>query len=81
MWLSARLRTVISRAVLVVSGTPAYAGTAVTADTPGTTSNDDRGLGARRGLVGTGRVEPRVAREQPDDPLLAGRVPDDELGS
>ncbi len=37
---SARLSTVTSRDVRVVSGTPAYAGTAVTELIPGTTSND-----------------------------------------
>ena len=50
-----------SREVRVVSGTPAYAGTAVTELTPGTTSNETSGLGARRRLLGTGRIDPRVA--------------------
>ena len=65
----------------VVSGIPAYAGTAVTELTPGTISNPTAAFAHRRCLLGAGRVHERVTGDQPDDAQPALGLLDDDLGA
>ena len=50
-----------------MTGIPAEAGTADSADTPGTTSNGDAGLGQRERLLAAAAEDERVAALQPHD--------------
>ena len=60
---------------------PAYAGTAVIDETPGTTSNGIPAFAHAGRLLGAGGVEERVAVEQPDDAAAALRGLHDEPGT
>ena len=76
--------TANSRWSLLVTGMPAYAGTAVAAETPGTTSKPTPALTTGLRLLGAGAVDERVAGHQAYDAaaglgrrqhhLRAGRV-------
>ena len=59
---------------------PAYSGTAVRLDTPGTTSKSMPPADAGRGLVGHGVVQERVTGDQPDDAGTGGGVLEHDLG-
>ena len=53
---------------------PAYSGTAVRLETPGTTSKSIPPRYARRGLVGDGVVQKRIARHETDHPATQWRL-------
>ena len=72
-----QVTTVTSRWSLVVSGMPAYAGTAPTDGDTGDDLEADAGLDAGLRLLGAGGVEERVTGHQPHDPLLLAVLDDD----
>ena len=65
----------------LVSGTPAYAGTAETDEMPGTISKPMPAFAQASGLLGPGRVRERVAGDEPHDVRAGLGVPHHEAGA